>query len=623
MRMYLGFLYQQNRKYYDIHFLLNGKEAKANGAELATPTEFGLRSALKGFMSKYNTARSNMYDVKDDFKFFKEIILELGQKGETVYAQATEIRRLNKLGEKVEPAIVHNFIDGLLEMTEHAAYACDTTINYLFSKADLFSKVFTVSQENKTLAQEQKIATRGDEFIYYRLNLVEKTESFLGIASTCNDAWMDIVDKKYALGVLKLIEVSGQVAQPYNESSIFIEVQDLVDEIAKLAGMEGSTNWYSLVKFLNAAYKKPKVKVSDDIKVAAAEILRNYNQIIVFGEAENLISGIKSNLDLLRTQLVDISLGPDWTLPSDVDRAKIKNLLESTDFKNLIISYYSGIGIASLKEKIQTEMPKIKIGDKPLFTSDEATNFAKIVEKYYKAAFDFYVLTKQKDRKYKKSDMKKVHDELITWLRDYTLLLPEKLDWRINPIVIKVLHLVNDLAVAEDGEDIEEIIERFALPPGSSSIKRESIFDVSLNAYPGLIGGGELTWRNKSSYVVGTASFTAPVGLALSWGTEKGYSHGIFLPIIDIGAITRFRFDDDTTSTLLTDLRFQDVFSPGLYYSLGFRKSPISLNIGAQYGPELRMIEPDGTGNFFPSMRFGLGLTVDIPLLKLYTKPRL
>ncbi len=44
---------------------------------------------------------------------------------------------------------------------------------------------------------------------------------------------------------------------------------------------------------------------------------------------------------------------------------------------------------------------------------------------------------------------------------------------------------------AKSSDEVASAIESFALPQGSSRIKRESVFNVSLNAYCGFFGGGE------------------------------------------------------------------------------------------------------------------------------------
>jgi len=70
-------------------------------------------------------------------------------------------------------------------------------------------------------------------------------------------------------------------------------------------------------------------------------------------------------------------------------------------------------------------------------------------------------------------------------------------------------------------------------------------------------------------------------------------------------------------------IQLKDIFSPGLFFSLGLPKSPISLNLGAQVGPNLRKVtvaENDYSGSTY--LRFSLSVLVDIPLLNFYTKTK-
>lgn len=189
-----------------------------------------------------------------------------------------------------------------------------------------------------------------------------------------------------------------------------------------------------------------------------------------------------------------------------------------------------------------------------------------------------------------------------------------------SPQVISLVHFINDMALTENAEDAEQAIEAFALPSGSYSVKRKGVFNASVNAYPGFLPAFDhaLGVRKTDSLSGRTSiAFTAPVGLSAAWGTKNGRSIGIFIPVMDIGAVTRFRFSNETSS--LPPLKFSTLFSPGIFFHYGFKKSPLSLNIGAQYGPEIRKVEEEKK---WESVRFGIGIVLDIPLFNLYNIPR-
>jgi hypothetical protein len=185
---------------------------------------------------------------------------------------------------------------------------------------------------------------------------------------------------------------------------------------------------------------------------------------------------------------------------------------------------------------------------------------------------------------------------------------------------------------AKSSDEVEAAIEAVALPTGSSRIKRESSFNVSLNAYCGFYAGHEeIKFSLKESPLINSYGLTAPIGFSINWGSNRflwmpckrpgHFSHSIFISTFDIGAISSFRFVDDTTKTL-SKIELKDIISPGIFYSLGIAKTPLSINIGYQISPFLR--EVSSSSNTFKASysRFSISLCVDIPILNLYTKPR-
>lgn len=179
------------------------------------------------------------------------------------------------------------------------------------------------------------------------------------------------------------------------------------------------------------------------------------------------------------------------------------------------------------------------------------------------------------------------------------------------------------ISEADSPEEVEKIIETFALPQGSSRIKRRTRFNVALNAYCGLFTGHEKISGVKEKKEVNTYGLTAPIGVSVSHGTSKGWSHTGFISIIDLGAVAAFRFAADSTAQVPT-IRLKNIFSPGVFYSLGIRNTPLSLNLGAQVGPNLRKVT-SSVNNYADKtyIRYSFSLCVDLPILNLYTRTRL
>lgn len=184
---------------------------------------------------------------------------------------------------------------------------------------------------------------------------------------------------------------------------------------------------------------------------------------------------------------------------------------------------------------------------------------------------------------------------------------------------------------AKTSDDVEAAIESAALPVGSARIKRESTFNIALNAYCGPYMGYERVydldpkWMSASKSTVNSYGLTAPVGISVSYGgnckrAKNHSSYSLFLSVIDIGAIASFRFSDTLTEVLPT-IQLKNILSPGIFFSYGIPKSPISVNAGWQMGPLLRKVDAQMNENTY-SDRYGrvsLSICIDIPIVNFYT----
>lgn len=207
---------------------------------------------------------------------------------------------------------------------------------------------------------------------------------------------------------------------------------------------------------------------------------------------------------------------------------------------------------------------------------------------------------------------------------------------------------IANVAQAKSGAEVKEVLEVAALPVGSYQIKRNTLFDISLNTYAGVFVGGEQLNSDKGTNPnvhnsAGIIGFTAPVGLAFSWGVTTqgsapanefhntftkdtkamyltGTSWTTFLSIIDVGAITAFRLSNDDTQNL-PDFTWSNIVAPGLYEIVGLKNTPLSIGAGAQLGPQLRSVSGSTTANISESnWSFRVFLAVDIPIFSFYSK---
>lgn len=207
-----------------------------------------------------------------------------------------------------------------------------------------------------------------------------------------------------------------------------------------------------------------------------------------------------------------------------------------------------------------------------------------------------------------------------------------------------------DIINADSTTRIKEIINKYAQPVGSYKIKRKSLFSAGLNAYPGLFGAFETDFKTSKSHAWVTG-VTAPIGFSFNWGFRKtvnlndkncvkvkmkkcgentgnmvykslhGSSTSIFLSIVDIGAPFTYSWNNsnDTLNGFPEAITLEQIFAPGLYFVYGIKNAPLSIKIGGQLAPLLGKIENENNViRDINAWRFGITLTVDIPVLNFY-----
>ena len=215
---------------------------------------------------------------------------------------------------------------------------------------------------------------------------------------------------------------------------------------------------------------------------------------------------------------------------------------------------------------------------------------------------------------------------------------------------IRYANLGVTFASATTSEELASAINAAVLPVQSYRLKRKSPFSITLNAYAGGFYGIETlnndNVKNETSDLLG---FTAPVGVGFNWalGTTNRnkkfgraqyinnrftdstkyrylgrHSLSLFISVVDVGALAMYRLSDDQTP--VNDIELQNIFAPGAQLIFGIGRTPLSLGVGIQYGPELRKVTAVD-GSLEPTVesrgwRYGASLMVDIPLLQIHKK---
>jgi hypothetical protein len=185
---------------------------------------------------------------------------------------------------------------------------------------------------------------------------------------------------------------------------------------------------------------------------------------------------------------------------------------------------------------------------------------------------------------------------------------------------------VANVAAAKKAEDVKSALVAAALPPGSSRTKRQNTTDVSINAYMGLgLGTEQFTddIPGLGRAWGGLATLSVPVGLAYShkFNLESKWSYTFFVPILDLGAVTSFRIDNEEATNSLPELSFQNVIAPGGFILANRDRTPFTFGAGIQYGPQVREITSVDNATIKASAwRAMLLFAVDVPVFNIFTR---
>jgi hypothetical protein len=195
----------------------------------------------------------------------------------------------------------------------------------------------------------------------------------------------------------------------------------------------------------------------------------------------------------------------------------------------------------------------------------------------------------------------------------------------IRKTYLKYGIFIASVAEAKSSKDVKEAIKAIALPTGSSRIKKERHFSISLNAYVGVYH----SWNKQYDSIKlpkTETGITVPIGFAVNWGHFLSGSLSAYGGIVDVGAI--FTYKVNTDSTVKSDIQFGQLLSPSIGFIYGLpviKKYNIPLSIGANYqwGPKLKSVDEKGN-SILPLLarRFNVFIAVDIPILNFHVSKK-
>jgi hypothetical protein len=195
-----------------------------------------------------------------------------------------------------------------------------------------------------------------------------------------------------------------------------------------------------------------------------------------------------------------------------------------------------------------------------------------------------------------------------------------------------LIALVTQVAQARSADEVAKVLEAGAAPTSTYATKyRHGV--IALGALVGASGGYESVRTSGGEW---SRAFTVgafgPIGLTASEPLLDWFHIGVMLSVINVGSLVSTRFGDDTKMvgggsagatpvTVQNDppLKFANVFSPGLFVTLGLFQSPFILGIGGQVVPQARqLVAADGSMTTSPATAVQglLTLSLDVPIFK-------
>ncbi|MHA4742000.1 hypothetical protein [Dyadobacter sp. MSC1_007] len=206
---------------------------------------------------------------------------------------------------------------------------------------------------------------------------------------------------------------------------------------------------------------------------------------------------------------------------------------------------------------------------------------------------------------------------------DVTILLKnlDAFDGDFKPLTksfVKYGTLISTVANAQSSDEVKKALEASVLPVGSSAIKRNSLFNMAVNAYVGGYWGKTI---NKDSPVK-TFGLYAPIGVSFSLGIKRFGGFSITPQIIDLGALVNYYLVNGDNTALPDEfkVRASNIFAPGGQIAYNIPKTPLCLTYGVQFIPSLYskgQIASNSIIQVSNDWRWHLSLVVDIPLFNI------
>jgi len=176
--------------------------------------------------------------------------------------------------------------------------------------------------------------------------------------------------------------------------------------------------------------------------------------------------------------------------------------------------------------------------------------------------------------------------------------------------VMEYVNLLAALSQTNNSQEVESLLETYALPSGSYQIKKETALAIAVNAY---VGGFFAPSPSAGSGFTNKYGLTAPIGFTVSHGFKSWGGASLLLGVFDIGGIIQYKLDNN--GAYQQNVNLAGLVSPSvqLVYSIPIN-FPLAIGGGWQWTSP-----PTAVSNSINlSSHFNLFLAIDIPLFNLF-----
>ncbi|CAI2768154.1 hypothetical protein [Flavobacterium collinsii] len=214
--LYIGFLQQQNKNYYNISFYLDNKNNDLDFSYL-----------MKKFPAQ------NITQKAAEFRVVAGSLTRIAGNSEKLHNSLLKIKKANSSQEKVTPEQIHDLAADVIDFSEDVFFAADTLINTpslnLLGTADI-----------KTI--------------------LKKTAPYVTTARTVNDIFLDLHTKNYTTAIIKAIEIPSAFGKNNEQYELYSTLINITNGLGNMQKANNLKNLYAYNRVYTSTEKNETQK---------------------------------------------------------------------------------------------------------------------------------------------------------------------------------------------------------------------------------------------------------------------------------------------------------------------------------------------------------------------------